>query len=46
MGEVEATPEQLKAMLQPCPVGMEAVPISTKVNNVRNEGRELVERAG
>ena len=46
LGEVEETPEQLKAMLKPCPAPMEAVPISSKVGNVKNDGPELMERIG
>ena|SRR6185437_10953048 len=46
LGEVEATPEELRALLKPCPTPMEAVPVSSKVNNARNEGAELVERVG
>lgn len=43
-GETEATPEQLKAILKPCPDAMEAVPISAKVGNVKNDGPELIEK--
>lgn len=44
LGEADATPAQLRVMLKPYPAeAMEAVPISTKVNNVKNEGPELVE---
>ncbi len=46
LGELETTLEQLKAMLKPCGLGMEAVPISSKVGNVKNDGPELVERIG
>jgi putative SOS response-associated peptidase YedK len=44
LGEVEATPENLSAMLKPCPAPMEAVAISTKVGNVKNGGPELIEK--
>jgi len=44
LGEVPATRDELEASLKPCPPAlMEAVPISTKVNNVKNEGPELAE---
>lgn len=43
-GEQPATPQELLAMLRPHPAEkMEVVPISTKVNNVKNEGPDLVE---
>ncbi len=45
LGEIDATVEQLKTMLRPCPMGMEAMPISTKVNSPKNEGAELLEKA-
>jgi len=45
LGETEVPTEQLKRMLKPCAgAAMLAVPISTRVNNVRNEGAELIER--
>jgi putative SOS response-associated peptidase YedK len=44
--ETEATPEEFKALLKPCPLDMEAVPISSTVISVKNEGAELVECAG
>lgn len=44
LGEVEVASEELKAILKPCPARMEAVPISAKVGNVKNDGPELVER--
>lgn len=44
LGETPATPEELMALLKPCaPEIMRAFPISTRVNNVRNEGPELLE---
>ena len=43
LGETDATPHELRAMLKPCAQPMEAVPISTKVNSPKNEGPELVE---
>lgn len=43
LGEKEATPEELRALLKPCPSEvMEAVKVSTKVNNVKNEGAEVL----
>jgi len=45
LGEVEGRAPELKNMLKPCPMKMETVPISTKVNNVKNEGRGLVATA-
>jgi len=44
LGEIETTPGQLKAMLKPCPAPMEAMPVSSKVGNVKNDGPELIER--
>jgi hypothetical protein len=38
------TPEQLKAMLKPGLAPMKAVPIPSKVGNVKNGGPELIER--
>ena len=47
LGEEAASPERLKAMLKPFDAAaMEAVAISTKVNSVKNDGPELVERVG
>lgn len=44
LGESEATPEQLRAMLRPCPAeDMEAVKVSVKVNNAKNEGAGILE---
>ena len=45
LGETEATADELKALLKPCPPEiMEAVPISLRVGSVKNDGPELIER--
>ena len=45
LGETEATPEELKSLLKPCPEeGMEVLKVSTKVNSAKNEGIELMEQ--
>jgi putative SOS response-associated peptidase YedK len=46
LGEVETTPEELRAMLKPCAAPIEAVAVSTKVNSPKNEGPELLECVG
>lgn len=44
LGEVEATPDQLKALLRPFTADlMEAIPISTKVNSVKNDSAAVLE---
>ena len=44
LGEVEATAEELKALLKPCPeAGMEAVKVSTKVNQSKVDAPEIFE---
>lgn len=46
LGEIEATADELRGILKPCPLDMVAVPIGTKVNNVKNEGPELIQEMG
>ena len=44
LGETAATPEELKASLKPCPEeGMEAVKVSTKVNQSKIDAPEVFE---
>jgi putative SOS response-associated peptidase YedK len=43
LGEMEASPDELKAMLKACPLDMEAVIVSTKLNSPKNEGLELLD---
>ena len=43
LGEVEATPEQLHALLRPCGEKMEAVKVSPKVNQSKVDSPEIFE---
>ena len=46
LGEVPAEPEALKSLLRPYPAErMEAWPVSTRVNNVRNDEPSLLDPA-
>ena len=40
-------PAEIQPMIASCPAGeMQAIPVSSKVNNARNQGAELIEPAG
>jgi putative SOS response-associated peptidase YedK len=43
LGEIEATPEELRAVLKPCPMPMEAVKVSPKVNQSKVDAPEVFE---
>src|SRR6185437_6493030 len=45
LGEVEASADELKGLLKPCPPElMEAVKIGPAIGNVKNDGPELIDR--
>jgi putative SOS response-associated peptidase YedK len=43
LGEIESTPEELLALLKPCAEAMEAVKVSSKVNQSKVDGPEVFE---